>query len=101
MSEWTGERIKRLRVQLGWSRAEMGRRLSMDWEGVQALEENVGPHIKDLAMHLDRMKSYLDSYRRQQKYEPIAEVLLRELRLDQIEAQEVNLHYERNFKVDN
>lgn len=97
---WTGECIRHLRCQLGWSRAELSRRLGLDLEAVKALELGSFPQSEELILQLDRMQGYLNDQRQHLTHQPIAEALLRERGISQIEFEEVMSHRATHLEVD-
>ena len=59
---WSTEHVKSLRLRLGWSRAEFGRRLGLDLERVYKLEEGSLTLDNELLTALDTLSASLEDY---------------------------------------
>lgn len=65
--KWTGEKVKSLRLKLGWSRAELGRRLGLNVSQVFELEEGKLPLVQETIDSLYQLSSHLNDYSRSLK----------------------------------
>lgn len=81
---WTAEEIRQLRYRLGWSQAEMARRLNLEisiLSGFETGRASVPGHLKgSLLQILSLAESNADRVQRR----PIAEVMMRDRGLSQI-----------------
>lgn len=59
---WSGERIRQLRLKLGWSKAAFSRRLGCSFEALERLESNEVNCDGDTLRQLEVLSFHLDSY---------------------------------------
>ncbi|MAF90960.1 MAG: helix-turn-helix transcriptional regulator [Bdellovibrionota bacterium] len=69
---WSSERIRQLRLKLGWSRAEFGRRLGLNLDGVYKLEDGALLLSAAILDELDKLQESVESYSRGIKYKASA-----------------------------
>lgn len=81
---WNGKDLRKLRLELGWSQAELGRRLSMNAARVQSLENDECSFDSDCKLQLDRMSQHLRDYSRTLQNSSRSEKHLKEKSLNQI-----------------
>jgi len=81
---WTPEKLRSLRLELGWSRAEMGRRMGMDANRWASIEE--GHHYLDLEGNADveALSLQLRDYSKRLRFSANSEPHLKESGLNQI-----------------
>lgn len=58
---WTIDKIRALRLRLGWSRAELGRRLGLDLQSIYALEDGSLSLNSELLVALDQLSDAADA----------------------------------------
>lgn len=81
---WKAERIQNLRRRLGWSQAELSRRLGVSTAAIEKWELGLGnPGIESMNQ-LSSLESHLESYCSTISSSPIAEVVLKEKNMNQI-----------------
>jgi transcriptional regulator with XRE-family HTH domain len=91
MTKWTADKIKRLRLRLGWSTADFSRRFGCQTEVVMNWELGLQQPTLDDARQLDRLEFYLESYSEQVARDPIAENIIKSEGLDQVHQDHVSL----------
>lgn len=69
---WSSEQIRHLRLKLGWSRAEFGRRLGLNLDSVYKLEDGSLLLSADILDELDRLQDSVENYSRGIKYKASA-----------------------------
>ncbi len=90
MNKWSAEKIKSLRLRLGWSAADFARRFGCTSDVIMEWEKGTLPPSPEDLMQFDRLEFYLESYSEQVSRGPIADFALNTLRLNQIYHVEVN-----------
>ncbi|MCB0348571.1 MAG: helix-turn-helix transcriptional regulator [Bdellovibrionales bacterium] len=83
---WDAAKIKKLRLELGWSQAELGRRLGLDTPRMQSLELGHSHVDVEISLHLDRMSQHLSDYSRALKFSCQSDVYIKENSVNQISA---------------
>jgi transcriptional regulator with XRE-family HTH domain len=83
---WDAVAIRKLRLELGWSQAELGRRLGLESDRMQSLEAGYAVADTDVCLSLDRMKHHLRDYSRSLKFSCQSEPYLKENAVNQISA---------------
>jgi transcriptional regulator with XRE-family HTH domain len=91
---WDSIAIRKLRLELGWSQAELGRRLGLDADRMQSLEAGHASVDTDISLSLDRMKHHLRDYSRSLKFSCQSEPYLKENSVNQISAFDLESHEE-------
>lgn len=86
---WTGDEIKDLRLKLGWSRAELGRRLGFNLDQMFALEAGQLPLDQEVVHELDMMRDHLDDYSRNLKMNAISDEHMKKASVTQATTEEV------------
>ena len=86
---WSGERIRHLRRRLGWSTAELSRRLGCSIETLESYESG---HVKlddDVIQQLEVLSFHLDSYNEMLARSPEADQVLDSTGKDQIHKKDL------------
>lgn len=83
---WDSASIRKLRLELGWSQAEMGRRLGMDMQRLQSLELGQCCVDTEVSLSLERMRQHLRDYSRALKFSSQSDVYLKENSVNQISS---------------
>jgi transcriptional regulator with XRE-family HTH domain len=81
--------VKVLRQRLGWSAAELARRLGTQVEKILAWENGQGVIAIETLHELQALANFVDSNAHRVASQPVAEVLLRDLGVEQIVTDEV------------
>jgi len=89
MKKWTSAEIRHLRLRLGWSQAELARRLGCRQQTVSEWEtEAYVPH-NAYSKLLDLLHDHLQVHSDQIQRRPIAEALMKEVGANQISGDRV------------
>jgi transcriptional regulator with XRE-family HTH domain len=97
MKKWTAAEIRHLRLRLGWSQAELARRLGCrqqtvsEWETDSYVPQNAYSKLLDL-LH-DHLQVHSDQISRR----PVAEVLMKVENASQITGDEITEHLAMDF----
>lgn len=91
---WTGKRITDLRLKLGWSKAELGRRLGCKADRVSSWEEGLNEPSPEDIYHLDRLENQLKDYICNIQKLGYVDQVLKERSLSQIEDLELRIELE-------
>lgn len=86
---WTGQKIKSLRLKLGWSRAELGRRLGLSLEHCFSLEQGTHSVSAETVEILDQLQAHLSDYSRNLKVKSLCSEHLRSQHKTQATSDEV------------
>jgi transcriptional regulator with XRE-family HTH domain len=81
---WTGEMIRNLRCRLGWSAADLARRLSVSVEAVRHWENGQDQPSKETRQQLKNLQIYAEHLALSLSHTPVADHLLQEMNLEQI-----------------
>lgn len=81
---WTARKIQQLRLELGWSQAELGRRLGVASNKVAAWEVGMNIPSSDVLHNMDRLAVNLREYNSRLKRSSMAEGFLKAKALNQI-----------------
>lgn len=81
---WKSDRILSLRRRLGWSQAELSRRLGVKVDAIQMWETGAGSPGIESMNELSSLESHVESYSSTISALPMAEVVLKEQNLNQI-----------------
>ncbi len=90
-SEWSAHQIKTLRYQLGWSQADMARRLGCTLQCIMNWEEGADLPEADQSKRLDQLRFTAGHHGRKLGRLPIAEKHMGERSLAQIRDEELDL----------
>jgi transcriptional regulator with XRE-family HTH domain len=90
------EDIKQLRQRLGWSLAEMARRMGCSVDIVSAWEAGHQSPDSEVINQMEYLESYLHSYSQRISQTPLAEKVMHEDRLSQLTHRDL---IDRTFKV--
>jgi transcriptional regulator with XRE-family HTH domain len=94
MAKWSAGEIKNLRLRLGWSAADFGRRLGCISQTINDWELGRKSPTADDERQLDRLAFYIESYSQQLAREPIAELYLREQGLSQVHQEQISRKFD-------
>jgi transcriptional regulator with XRE-family HTH domain len=86
---YTGEDIRSLRQRLGWSAADLSRRLGCSVSRLRELECGTGTIMITEAEQLSRLQMHLNNYNLQLELGPRAEVALRINGFEQINLKDL------------
>lgn len=86
---WTGDEIKDLRLKLGWSRAELGRRLGLNLDQTFQLEAGGLPMDGELISELDVLSDHLDTQSRNIKVKGLSVEHMKKASVTQASSDEV------------
>lgn len=86
---WTGDKIKDLRLRLGWSQAELARRLGCRQQTVSEWETGVYLPQNAYSQLLERLLSGLEPAAAQTRARPLAEAVMKNLGVNQVSAEVV------------
>lgn len=90
MGIWTAEKIKMLRLRLGWSAADFSRRFGCTCEVTIDWERGLRSPSPDEMMQLNRLEFYLESYSDQVARGPVADFAMSAMCLQQIYQNDVS-----------
>lgn len=88
MQAWTGEKIRVLRLRLGWSQAELARRLGCRQQTVSEWETNLHEPQNAYSKLLDHLLTSVERYNYQMNHLPHAESAMKNMGLSQITIEE-------------
>lgn len=88
---WTPETITTLRRRLGWSRAELSRRVGVTAKVIQAWEEGKGKPDSEASNQLLSLDGHLQKYSQSLATDPLAELFLEKNKLNQILKNELRI----------
>jgi DNA-binding transcriptional regulator YiaG len=83
-NKWDGDRIRHLRCRLGWSQADMARRLGCRQQTVSEWETNVYQPQNAYSKLLDMMLNDVDAYAHQITQGPLTEMVMRDRGIAQV-----------------
>ena len=86
---WSGERIRHLRRRLGWSAAELSRRLGCSLETLDAYESEQTSLDDDVIQQLELLNFHLNSYNEMLARSPEADQVLDSTGKDQIHKKDL------------
>ena len=86
---WSGERIRHLRRRLGWSAAELSRRLGCSVEKLESFESGAEKLDVDTVQQLEVLSFHLDSYNELLARSPQADQALDSTGKDQIHKKDL------------
>lgn len=89
LHSWDKEEIRNLRLKLGWTHGEMGRRLSCHEEEVYAWEAGEMPPHRGAISLLEFYRNQLDTYIEEVFVDPRAELLMEQSLLEQVDIHEI------------
>tara|TARA_B100001248_G_C27398830_1_gene468011 strand:- start:4632 stop:4913 length:282 start_codon:yes stop_codon:yes gene_type:complete len=81
---WTPENLRHLRLELGWSQAEMGRRMGMDAHRWNAIERGELGLDQESIYQLDALFGQLRDYSRRLRFSSQSESYLKQRQYNQI-----------------
>lgn len=81
--------LKEIRLRLGWSVAEMARRVGVDRQIVAEWESNLTIPDAEMINHYLAMLSHVEEFSERVRQMPLAESLLRDEHLDQVSESEL------------
>jgi transcriptional regulator with XRE-family HTH domain len=81
--------LKEIRLRLGWSLAEMARRVGTERQMVQEWESNLSRPDPEMLRHYQAMQSHVNENSERVRQMPLAETALRDEHLQQISEDEV------------
>ena len=84
MNPWTPAAIKTLRQKLGWTRAELSRRVGVTVSTIQAWEEGAGAPEAEAQNTLLSLEGHLQKYSDSLSTDPLAEKVLAQKGLNQV-----------------
>lgn len=90
MGTWTAQKIKSLRLRLGWSSADFSRRFGCTCEVTMDWERGVCPPTPTDILQLNRLEFYLESYCEQIARSPVADFAMSSRHLQQIYQNDVS-----------
>ena len=64
---WTSERVKQLRLKLGWSMVDLSRRLSCSIDELREMEAGKERPLKEHLLQLDALLFQLETYNEQMR----------------------------------
>lgn len=96
MDSWTPTAIKTLRQKLGWTRAELSRRVGVSVALVQAWEEGNESPEADAQNTLLSLEGHLQKYSDSISTDPLAEKVLAQKGLNQVMRNDLRLLNEKN-----
>ena len=85
MTAWTGPLIRNLRLRLGWTQSELGRRLGLNLDAVVALESGHYSLDMELVYQLEYLKKYIDDISQSTRQRPQMEKLMKDIQVHQID----------------
>jgi transcriptional regulator with XRE-family HTH domain len=88
-TSWTTEGLRELRLRLGWSRAEMSRRLGCSLVRWQALESGELEPLGEECDQLNQLRLHLEFYNEQIELRPLAEAELKNRGFEQIHKKDL------------
>lgn len=83
---WSGEKIRELRQRLGWSQAELARRLGCRQQTVSEWETNTYQPQNAYSQLLDQWQADSDSANRSLRLAPIADAVMKDLNVSQVNS---------------
>ena len=83
------QEVKELRQRLGWSAAELARRLGVSAETVLGVEQGTIPFHSELRNQLLSLSNFVDANADRMASVPVAETVMRDLGVDQIEVEKI------------
>jgi|FLYM01.1.fsa_nt_gi transcriptional regulator with XRE-family HTH domain len=81
---WTSSKLSDLRRRLGWTRAELSRRVGVQVTEIQAWEQGDSQPGHEVSIEFTSLESHLERYSESIAADPIAESFLQKNRLNQI-----------------
>jgi len=87
---WNAKDIKKLRLSLGWSPFELGRRLGCRGPAVDEMEAGIALSDQECSEKLDELQFLLSQYSAQTVQRPIAEMTMKLQGLSQISGDDID-----------
>lgn len=81
---WTQVKINELRRRLGWSQAELSRRVGVSVDALRSWEDGVSRPDSEACIQLSSLEGQLNRYSKSIATDPVAETFLSKNRLNQI-----------------
>ncbi len=78
MTTWTGPLIRHMRLRLGWSKSELGRRLGLTLSQITKMEKGQLSIDSELINQLDHLKRHSDEICRQNRNRPLFDRVMQE-----------------------
>ena len=88
--KWTPSKLRELRIGLGWSAAQLSRRLGFPVKTVLDWEAGRGEPSEDVAQELDQLEFHRDDCARHTSEAPKAEKSMKDQGLSQIDRRSLN-----------
>lgn len=88
---WTPESIITLRRKLGWTRAELSRRVGVTVQVIQAWEDGTEKPDSEAGNQLLSLDGHLQKYSQSLATDPLAELFLEKNKLNQILKNELRI----------
>ncbi|MCB0341858.1 MAG: hypothetical protein H6626_14705 [Pseudobdellovibrionaceae bacterium] len=86
---WSPEKIRELRLRLGWDLCQFSRRLGVDTEIVRSWEQGEERPYKECLREMNQLHMYAEQNSEHTACQPLADTLMQEYSLDQITISEV------------
>lgn len=86
---WNSDEIRQLRHRLGWSQAELARRLNLDFATMTSIESGIANLPTELRSNMVRIFHEAEASAEQMIRRPIAEAMMRDRGLSQIHDLEI------------
>ncbi|HEX4923690.1 MAG TPA: helix-turn-helix transcriptional regulator [Bdellovibrionales bacterium] len=90
MKKWTSAEIRQLRLRLGWSQAELARRLGCRQQTVSEWETDAYVPQNAYSRLLELLHDHLEVHSDQVSRRPVAEILMKEVGYSQISGDELS-----------
>ena len=85
--DWNPEKIKKLRKRMGWSQADLARKLSIDCKTIQSWEDGFSCPLDFQLNGLEMISMHADQSAEDLSFSTEAELQMEELHIDQITTQ--------------
>lgn len=99
LMEWNSDKIKTLRCRLGWTQAELARKLKCESNLISAWESSSSKELKGLELHADALvllEKQAEVASDQIFQSPLAETILDETRASQVDSEIVKRRFYEN-----
>lgn len=96
---WTSDKIKVLRCRLGWTQAELARKLNCDSKLIRRWESSSSQDLQSIDLHIDSLillEKQAESASEQVFRSPLAETILDETRAVQVDSDAVKRRFYEN-----